>query len=254
MTTAPARTDASVTSPPPAGGWQWLLRGTALCTLLLLVAATVALRDLEAAAISAGFAVGCGLLLFRRGLAGQLLLAVMFANVAFWMVLGAATNIAGGEGFVPLVLPAALAASSLTGLVAAIAALATRKAPSAASRGPLVVAVGGAQVLIALLVAGALTGGWAGGPSEDVDLALVAEQAAFSSTALTADAGRISVSLANRDLFWHTFTIDELDVDVNVPVNAERSTTFDAPAGTYTFVCRIPGHESAGMVGTLEVR
>jgi uncharacterized cupredoxin-like copper-binding protein len=43
-------------------------------------------------------------------------------------------------------------------------------------------------------------------------------------------------------------------VNVNIPVGAERRTTFDAPAGTYEFVCAIPGHGQAGMKGTLTVR
>jgi hypothetical protein len=29
--------------------------------------------------------------------------------------------------------------------------------------------------------------------------------------------GRVTVVLTNHDLFWHTFTIDELDVDLEAP-------------------------------------
>lgn len=35
----------------------------------------------------------------------------------------------------------------------------------------------------------------------------------FSSTELRHEPGQVTVTFDNRDLFWHTFTIDELDVD-----------------------------------------
>ncbi len=39
-----------------------------------------------------------------------------------------------------------------------------------------------------------------------------------------------------------------------VPGVDETTVTFTAPApGTYTFVCSVPGHAAAGMVGTLNV-
>ena len=64
----------------------------------------------------------------------------------------------------------------------------------------------------------------------------------------------MTVSLANHDLFWHTFTIERLGVNLDVPVGGSRSVTFTAALGTYTFICRIPGHAAAGMRGTLTVR
>jgi uncharacterized cupredoxin-like copper-binding protein len=38
-----------------------------------------------------------------------------------------------------------------------------------------------------------------------------------------------------------------------VPVGSDRQVTFNAPPGTYTFYCAIPGHRQAGMVGTITV-
>jgi plastocyanin len=64
----------------------------------------------------------------------------------------------------------------------------------------------------------------------------------------------VVVQLENHDLFWHTFTIPELDVDMKVPVQATQQVTFQAPAGTYRFLCTIPGHEMLGMEGTLTVQ
>jgi hypothetical protein len=53
--------------------------------------------------------------------------------------------------------------------------------------------------------------------------------------AFTGTLSNIIFSLANHDLFWHNFTIDELGVDLIVPVGSEREAGFSAPPGTYTF-------------------
>ena len=62
------------------------------------------------------------------------------------------------------------------------------------------------------------------------------------------------MAVRNRDLFWHTFTIDALGVDVTAPVGRLRSVTFEARPGTYSYYCRIPGHATLGMRGTITVR
>jgi plastocyanin len=107
----------------------------------------------------------------------------------------------------------------------------------------------------ALLFAGLW--GWSfastGPTAPTADAALVADNVAFSISDLPVGAGEVTVSLANQDLFWHTFTIDSLEVDLAVPVGATRSVTFKVEPGTYEFKCRIPGHPEAGMIGTLTV-
>jgi plastocyanin len=85
-------------------------------------------------------------------------------------------------------------------------------------------------------------------------LALQAASTKFSTTLLEAHPGRVTVSLANRDLFWHSFTMERLGANVDVPVGGTRSVTFTVAPGTYIFICTIPGHASAGMRGTLVVR
>jgi plastocyanin len=42
-------------------------------------------------------------------------------------------------------------------------------------------------------------------------------------------------------------------VDVRSPVGRLRAVTFEAKPGTYTYYCRIPGHATLGMRGTLRV-
>ena len=42
----------------------------------------------------------------------------------------------------------------------------------------------------------------------------------------------VTAAFTNHDLFWHTFTIDGLGVDLKVPVGGHRRVTFTANAGT----------------------
>lgn len=78
-------------------------------------------------------------------------------------------------------------------------------------------------------------------PVSAPQIELLTTQMVYDQEQLTADAGTITMRPVNEDLSWHTFTIDELDVDVDVPVNGKRTFTFDAPPGTYRFYCAVPG-------------
>ncbi|HKJ55959.1 MAG TPA: cupredoxin domain-containing protein, partial [Nitriliruptoraceae bacterium] len=56
----------------------------------------------------------------------------------------------------------------------------------------------------------------------------------------------------NRDPFHHTFAIEELGIEVDLPANTARDVPLDgASPGVYTFVCTVVGHET--MTGTIEV-
>jgi plastocyanin len=77
---------------------------------------------------------------------------------------------------------------------------------------------------------------------------------AYVPDSLQARAGKVTVAVRNRDLFWHTFTIDALGVDVTAPVGQLRSAAFEARPGTYSYYCRIPSHATLGMRGTITVR
>lgn len=69
--------------------------------------------------------------------------------------------------------------------------------------------------------------------------------------------GEITVSNAsgvwidNRDGIRHTFTVPELDIDVEIPALRSRRIDVDAAPGVYQIVCEVPGHES--MTGSLVV-
>ena len=70
---------------------------------------------------------------------------------------------------------------------------------------------------------------------------------------LNAKAGEtLRLVLKNDDFFIHTFTIDELDVDVTIGPRGEKILKLTpANKGTFEYRCTIPGHES--MEGTLTV-
>lgn len=228
--------------------WRRLLGIAAVTDLVAILAIAAWLGDLEAAATAAGFGVGLALLRWRSGLAGRIVLAVLFADVLAWMALGAITNVTGGQPWTAVLIPAALTGISVTGLAAALASL--RRRPRVGS-GSLVAAALGVVVAVVALVAALVT------PAEQTatapDMRLVSEDVLFDRETITVPAGEVTVALENRDLFWHTFTVDGLGVDLAVPVNGDRQVTFTADPGSYVFYCRIPGHESR-MVGTLVVR
>jgi hypothetical protein len=60
--------------------------------------------------------------------------------------------------------------------------------------------------------------------------------------------------LTKHDLFWHTFTIDQLDIELEAPLGGTREVTFTVPASTYRFYGRAPAHAAAGMRGALTIR
>src|SRR6266508_4461445 len=198
---------------------------------------------------------------WRRGLVGLVALSLLFIDVTAFMLPAAVSNAGAGETLGGVALPASLAALSLTCLTAAVAAVALgvrrrrATAGAGAGRGPAVLAAGAAAALAIALGAVAVAGpSRASAANGSQRLALQAASTKFSTTLLEAHPGRVTVSLANRDLFWHTFTIERLGANVDVPVGGTRSVTFTVAPGTYTFTCTVPGHASAGMRGTLAVR
>jgi plastocyanin len=84
-------------------------------------------------------------------------------------------------------------------------------------------------------------------------LLLTTETMAFGKTELTAVAGEITVQVDNASDLPHTFTIDELGVDLAVAARSRGVAAFTAGPGTYHFYCGVAGHEAAGMTGTLAV-
>jgi len=210
--------------------------------------------DREALALAVVIVVG--LVLLRRGTEtlGAVFLSPVFGDFLVWTMWAAMNNLRHGEEPEDVTLPAVLAVLSLSGLVACWAVIARRRQPQA---GGLAVALTPAA---ALFVVGMLLGFAVAYPEapetqrRGAVVTIESRNAAYSTTSLTAPKGQVTVVLTNHDLFWHTFTIDELDVDLEAPLGGTREVTFTAAAGSYRFYCRVPAHAAAGMWGTLTIR
>ena len=234
--------------------WRTVAAGSGGAVAALLALAAVALRDPEAGALTLVALVALGLLRWRTGLLGVVGLALLSANVAFWMAPGAVSNLSHGEGLWETALPSVMTVAAVTTVIATVADLAGRRRPTTGrTTAPKTVAVVAVAAAIAALGGSALMAADGGLQQRPGDLALVTADVKFAPDAIEATTGTVGVFVANEDLFWHTFTITELDVNLNVPVGGERRITFDAPAGSYRFTCAIPGHTQAGMEGTLVV-
>lgn len=232
-------------------GWYVLVRWSAIGIILVQGGVAIAGLDREAGLATLGLIVGLVILRFWR-LPGVILLGLQFANNGFWTVLAAINNLTHGEGFVQTMIPALIGVLSLVGLVSAVAELLIPPAPTARLRGPRFVAIAAIVLLVAAMI-----GSFVGpepASAQSGDVRVTTENLEFDPETIEANAGRIAVFASNDDLFWHTFTIPELDVDLKLSAGSRRRTEFDAAAGRYEFRCTIPGHTQAGMTGVLIVR
>ncbi|HLW18510.1 MAG TPA: cupredoxin domain-containing protein [Actinomycetota bacterium] len=234
--------------------WRHLLTYAALADLVVMAVVGIAVRDKEALAFAGAILIGILFLRIRSGLAGVVMLGVLSLDAAVFMLPAAASNSAHQGGFVDLLIPLSLGIISIAGLLAAIGSIFRHKRPEASRREAPVVLQTIAAVFIVALIAGTISQRTSKAEvARAGDVRVEMRNTAFLEKTLSAQSGSISVAVANHDLFWHTFTIDALHVNVDVPIGANRRVTFDAPPGTYEFYCRVPGHRAAGMKGTLIV-
>lgn len=78
----------------------------------------------------------------------------------------------------------------------------------------------------------------------------------FDPADITVKAGEVTIMLKNTGMAPHSFVIDTPELKVNsgeLAPGEEKEVTFQAAAGTYEFICDVPGHKEAGMVGVMTV-
>ena len=77
----------------------------------------------------------------------------------------------------------------------------------------------------------------------------------FTQTSLTASPGPLTLLLVNGSPGLHTLAVKGNGISAgptpNVPSGGSATLDVNLPPGTYTFYCTQPGHEAAGMSGTL---
>ena len=78
---------------------------------------------------------------------------------------------------------------------------------------------------------------------------------AWDPTELTAKAGEVTVTLDNPSPVAHDIEIEGNGVEEKseLVTDGTTSVTADLEPGEYKFYCTVPGHEEAGMTGTLTV-
>jgi uncharacterized cupredoxin-like copper-binding protein len=82
-------------------------------------------------------------------------------------------------------------------------------------------------------------------------------QLKFDKTALSANAGKVTIVMKNPSELQHDVAIDGNGVNAvgKVVGNGGTSTaSATLKAGTYSFFCSVDGHRQAGMEGTLTVK
>jgi uncharacterized cupredoxin-like copper-binding protein len=113
-------------------------------------------------------------------------------------------------------------------------------------------------MLVAMLLVGCGVGddGATPGSEHDAIRVTMKDTMTFDPSAITVKTGqRVSIDLRNSGSIPHNFSVEQLDISQTLEPGDSATVTFSAPIspGQYRIVCAEPGHEKAGMVGTLTV-
>ena len=98
-------------------------------------------------------------------------------------------------------------------------------------------------------------GGGTGSASATPTVDITMTDFAFTPATITIPTGGAKIRLTNKGAATHNFQVVELGLK-SIDVTAGVTTIFEIPAqtaGTYKVICPQPGHEGAGMVGSLVV-
>jgi len=231
-------------------GWRGLQVMAAAGVLGSLLASMAMVWSLEPLLLAmAPFVIGMALII-RWPRVGAVWLGVFFVGLLLFSAPFLTDALAHPESlpdFIPLVV---FTVSLLAGTMAAIPSFRYGRSARAASGLPRAIAVGaGALIVAASVVAILAFVGTESVPAQAGDVRVVIEEFGFRPAGFHAE-GTTSVHVTNRDGTRHTFTIDELGVDLSIPPDRAQRVSFAADPGTYRFYCR----PHPGMEGELVVR
>jgi plastocyanin len=94
-----------------------------------------------------------------------------------------------------------------------------------------------------------------GSSGEAIEVVLM-DTMTFEPSSITVSPGEtVTLNVTNEGALPHNFSIEGLDVDVDVAAGETETATFTAPSspGEHKIFCNQMGHEGAGMVGSFIV-
>jgi plastocyanin len=239
---------ARSTKQTPRGiGWRRLQVAAAVGVVASLLVPMLMALSLEPflLAMAAPFMIGL-LVMIRWPRVGAFLLgffslAVLLFSVPF--LAEALIHPESSADFIPLVV---FALGAVVGVIAAIPSLRQGRRLDRGSRSARTIAVVAGVILFASLVLSIVAFTRIESvPARAGDITVITEDVEFHPAEITAREGELSFHITNRDDIRHTFTIDELGVDLNIPPNSSQRVSFSAGPGTFEFYCRphVPGME-----------
>ena len=234
-------------------GWRRLQVGATIAVLGSLLIPMLIQLSFEPFLLMMGVPFVLGLVvLLRWPRVGAIWLGVSSLAVLLFSAPFLADALAHPEAladFIPLLV---FTLSTAVGTVAAIPSFRQGPGPAAPSRPARIIGIAaGATVVAGVIASVAAFAGVENVPAQPGDIRVVTEAVKFNRADIDAPRGTISVHVTNRDDTRHTFTVDELGVDLNLPPNSTQRVTFTAGPGTYRFYCR---PHTPGMEGVLVVR
>jgi plastocyanin len=229
-------------------GWANLLKWSAIASIVVIVLINVFAGLIPPLVIFAVLFLAGVIWLGRATKGPAILLLVSFilmvAMSAPFIIPTLAVPASGGD----FILNIASLVAAVVGIVAAIAILRRSSGSSDAPKKLGLAALG--LFLVAALFSVIATVGYEDATAQEGDVELAAEDIEFSEDSLETGSGDVSVFVDNADGTLHTFTIDELDVNLDVPASSAARVTFEAEPGTYEFYC---APHAEDMKGTLTV-
>jgi nitrite reductase (NO-forming) len=123
----------------------------------------------------------------------------------------------------------------------------------------------GARLSVLLLVTMLLVaacGGGGGGPQGGATpppggvstVSVTESEFKFDPKAMTAKAGQVTFQIKNGGSVEHNFIVEGSSIKVEgIQPGQTKNVSTTLAAGTYKVLCTIPGHQEAGMTGTLTV-
>ena len=233
-------------------GWVNLMAlGGAILLLAPVVPAIAGAFDPLFAILLAPVLVGLVLIRFARKAGiiwlGVVSLVLLVMNAGF--IPDALMHPESPADFVPVSM---LTAGGLIAVISTVPAFRSARGGESGSRFPRI-AAGAAVALVAAAVAGSLAARQMVTSDVPVSGSIVVTQEnfAFGPGTIVAQSGEVNLYVTNRDSARHTFTVDELGVDMSIAPGQSRLIKFDAEIGGYRFYCK--PHE-AGMDGDLIIQ